>query len=79
MCGPDNFNPSDSQTKGGKSATQVKFLDLAKLSDPEYQLEGLVICIQWYLEVLDKQGANKKNLDFHKKLKGVLEEIKAKS
>lgn len=54
----------------------MKFLDLTKLQSAEYQIEGLMICIQWYLEVLDRQS-QKKNQDFHKKLKGVMEEIKA--
>lgn len=35
-----------------------------------------MICIQWYLEVLDRQS-QKKNQDFHKKLKGIMEEIKS--
>jgi hypothetical protein len=89
MCGPDNFNPNGStpaesdkggkgkageSTKGGNKA-HVKFLDLAKLQDPEYQMEGLMVCIQWYLEVLDKQSM-KKNQDFHRKLKSVMEEFK---
>ena len=89
MCGPDNFNPngssaleSDKGVKGkandankGANKAHVKFLDLAKLQDAEYQIEGLMICIQWYLEVLDKQSM-KKNQDFHRKLKSVMEEIK---
>ena len=59
MCGPDNFNPngnsatesergakgkSSEGNKGGNKA-HVKFLDLAKLQDSEYQMEGLMICI----------------------------------
>ena len=59
MCGPDNFNPNGSSAtesdkgvkgksgdvnKGGNKA-HVKFLDLAKLQDAEYQIEGLMICI----------------------------------
>jgi len=59
MCGPDNFNPNGSSAaesdkgakgksgevnKGGNKA-HVKFLDLAKLQDVEYQMEGLMICI----------------------------------
>lgn len=93
MCGPDNFSSSsygvsdgdgkqgkkNSGPEGGKGGnkTQVKFLDFAKLSVPAYQMEGLIICVQWYLEVLDKQ-TTRKNQDFHRKLKIVMEEIKAK-
>jgi hypothetical protein len=58
MCGPDNFNPQEDKKgkSGGKGASQVKFLDLSKLTTAEYQAEGLVTCISWYLEVLDKQS-----------------------
>ena len=58
MCGPDNFNPQEDKKgkSGGKGATTVKFLDLSKLSSSEYQVEGLVTSISWYLEVLDKQS-----------------------
>lgn len=92
MCGPDNFNPNSAvnveSDKGAKAKSSeaakallkshVKFLELSKLDNAEYQMEGLQICILWYLEVLDKQSM-KKNQDFHRKLKGVMEDIKAKS
>lgn len=70
-------NSNAEAAKGGQKQ-QVKFLDLAKLSAPRYQMEGLTICVQWYLEVLDKQ-TTRKNQDFHRKLKIVMEEIKAKT
>jgi len=78
MCGPDNFNPNEKLGKGsGKQAVQIKFLELSKISTDEYQMEGLIICIQWYLQILDQQSV-KKNQDFSKKLKGVMEDMKAK-
>ena len=79
LCGPDNFNPKSAIGENQAASlmkSHVKFLDLAKLQSAEYQIEGLMICIQWYLEVLDRQS-QKKNQDFHKKLKGVMEDIKA--
>ena len=72
ICGPDNFNADDKK----KSKNFIKFLDISKLTEPEYQKQGLMICIQWYLEVLEKQGM-KKNMDFHKKLKSTMDDIKS--
>lgn len=87
MCGPDSngatpsISPEDklSKSKSPKASqkSQIKFLDFAKLTVPKYQIDGLIICIQWYLEVLDKQ-TTRKNQDFHRKLKVVMEEIKAR-
>lgn len=78
MCGPDNLNPNDAAKSVTSAKFKVKFLDLCKLQSPAYQLEGLTICLQWYLEVLDRQSI-KKNQDFHRRLKVVLEEIKLRA
>ena len=87
MCGPDSQGSAPTLTSDDKMSkskspkasqkSQIKFLELAKLNSPQYQTDGLIICIQWYLEVLDKQ-TTRKNQDFHRKLKVVMEEIKAK-
>lgn len=79
LCGPDNFNPKSVSGENQAASllkSHAKFLELTKLQSPEYQIDGLMICIQWYLEVLDRQS-QKKNQDFHKKLKTVMEDIKA--
>ena len=46
ICGPD----SDSGSSGKVSS---KFLNLAKLSDRDYQYEGLRICVSWFEKVLE--------------------------
>ena len=72
LCGPDNFSVTDTEKK---KKSEVKFLDLAKIRDRENQRECLIICIQWYLEVLEKQH-QKKNMEFSKKLKQILDEMR---
>lgn len=68
MCGPDamNFGVQPEKNKGGKTninkGNSAKFLDLAKLSEPEYQTEGLKIAVYWYLDVLEKVHV-KRNVD----------------
>jgi len=78
MCGPDNLSTQVDKTKAGKAgpmkAQTTKFLDLAKLSEPDYQLEGLKICITWYLDVLEKVHV-KRNVDQIKRLRAVADEV----
>lgn len=81
MCGPDNLGAQVDKNKAGKAgapkANAAKFLDLAKLGEPDSQMEGLKMCITWYLDVLEKVHV-KRNLDQIKRLKVVGEEVLGK-
>lgn len=79
MVGPDS-ELSDVQISS-------KFLDLGRIMFEDYVFEGIVICIKWYLIVLEssvvsenqqKAGQAKqssKNQEVFKKLNATLEEI----
>lgn len=69
FCGPDSeFEPSKITTR---------FLDFAKIiNDEEYEHEGLLICIKWYMSILeDNKKQSKKDHETAKKLKGILEDL----
>lgn len=80
MCGPDttNSNTQGDKNKAGKQAgnkaNTSKFLDLAKLTEPDYQMEGLKIAVHWYLEVLEKVHT-KRNVDQIKRIRAVTDEM----
>ena len=76
MCGPD----SDLNT----TKTTSKFIDLDLLEDEEYENEGLMISIKWYLNILDDKvnpnassgkTISKTDQDLQKKLKTILEDM----
>lgn len=72
LSGPDPHisslvvNTTDKNKKDFKlpslKASTTKFLDLARLSCPDYLQEGLKIAVYWYVEVLEKVHV-KKNSD----------------
>ncbi|CDW73908.1 UNKNOWN [Stylonychia lemnae] len=83
FCGPD------SEVAGEKITS--KFLDFSRIFDEEYELDGLMISIKWFLNILEertnignKEGSNdikrapagsKIDLELCKKLKATLEEL----
>ena len=44
-CGPDSDFESDKITS--------KFLDLSRIIDEDYECEGLLICIKWFIGILE--------------------------
>ena len=46
VCGPDSEKPKSNQVSS-------KFLNIAKLTDRDYQYEGLRICVSWFEKVLE--------------------------
>ena len=50
FCGPDADLASD------KPSSQ--FLDLSKIQDEEYECEGILICLKWYMNILEERQAN---------------------
>jgi hypothetical protein len=52
-----------------------RFLDLARIAvDEEYESEGLLICIKWYIDIINETKI-KKDQETAKKLKAILEEL----
>ena len=67
FCGPD------SEFEGNKITS--KFLDLERSAgDEEYEGEGLIISIKWFIGILEDRSA-KKDSDIIKKLRGILDEF----
>jgi len=54
LCGPDG------ELRQSEKVTS-KFLDLSKITNDDYTLEGINIGIKWYVGVLDHSGKNKKD------------------
>lgn len=51
-CGPDSEFESNKITS--------KFLDLSRITDDEYfESEGILICIKWYIGILEDRTAKK--------------------
>ena len=70
FCGPDSeFDP-------GKQTT-TKFLDFHRITgDDEYENgEGLIICIKWYISILEDGKTAKRDVDTMKKLKTILDDL----
>jgi len=66
-CGPDGELESNRVT--------TKFLDLARvMGDPDYETDGLIVCLKWYSGILIERPA-KKDAETIKKMKGILEEF----
>jgi hypothetical protein len=67
FCGPD------SEFEHNKVSS--RFLDLARIAlDDEYETEGLLICIKWYIDIINETKV-KKDQETAKKLKTILEEL----
>ena len=66
FCGPDpEFD----------NKVSSRFLDLARIAvDEEYESEGLLICIKWYIDIINETKI-KKDQETAKKLKAILEEL----
>lgn len=47
FCGPDSDLANEKITS--------KFLDLSKIHDEEYECEGLLICLKWYMNILEER------------------------
>eukprot|EP00347_Sterkiella_histriomuscorum_P021367 403334229 len=83
FCGPDSEITNESITS--------KFLDLNRISDEEYECDGLLICLKWYMNILEERtnlgkeinnqektrapSGSKIDLDLYKKLKTTYEEM----
>lgn len=66
-----------------------KFLDLRKIQDEEYECDGLLICLKWFMNILEERhtgagkdpektraaAGSKNDQDLYKRLKLIFEEI----
>jgi hypothetical protein len=66
FCGPDFELESNKLS--------CMFLDFCRIKDDEYEFDGLLICIKWYIMILES-GSVKKEAEAIKKLKLICDEF----
>ena len=67
FCGPDSDDESNKVTS--------RFLDMARIAeDSEYENEGIMICIKWYIDIINETKVKKEG-ETAKKLKAIQEDF----